>query len=108
LRPDLTWPAEQPIWLPLRPAQFGEDVRSRRDNFIFQAIARLAPGVTIAAGRTRVAAIAARVAQDHPESRKSWSSSLVPIRDYFVERELPDALLVLLTAVCVVLLSVSV
>ena len=108
LPPDSTWPAEQQIWLPLRPAQFGEDVRSRRDNFIFQAIARLAPGVTIAAGRTRVAAIAARVAQDHPESRKSWSSSLVPMRDYFVERELRDALLVLLTAVGVVLLIVCV
>jgi putative ABC transport system permease protein len=106
--PDSMWPAEQQIWLPLRPAQFGENVRSRRDNFIFQAIARLAPGVTIAAGRTRVAAIAARVAQDHPESRKSWSSSLVPMRDYFVERELRDALLVLLTAVGVVLLIVCV
>ncbi|HZW73904.1 MAG TPA: ABC transporter permease, partial [Caldimonas sp.] len=108
LPPDSMWPAEQQIWLPLRPAQFGENVRSRRDNFIFQAIARLAPRVTIAAGRARVAAIAARVAQDHPESRKSWSSSLVPMRDYFVERELRDALLVLLTAVGVVLLIVCV
>jgi len=105
---DSMWPAEQQIWLPLRPAQFGEDVRTRRDNFIFQAIARLAPGVTLAAGRARVAAIAARVAQDHPESRKSWSTSLVPLRDYFVERELRDALVVLLTAVCVVLLIVCV
>src|SRR5262249_42038278 len=76
LPPDSTWPTEQQIWLPLRPAQFGEDVRSRRDNFIFQAVARLAPGVTIAAGRARVAAIAAHRAQDHPESRKAWSSSL--------------------------------
>src|SRR5262245_35053348 len=108
LPPGSTWPAEQQIWLPMRPAEWREDTRSRRDNFIFQAVARLAPGVTIAAGRTRVAAIAARVAQDHPESRKSWSSSLVPMRDYFVERELRDALLVLLTAVGVVLLIVCV
>jgi putative ABC transport system permease protein len=108
LPPDSMWPAQQQIWLPMRPAQFPEDVRSRRDNLIFQAIARLAPGVTITAGRTRVAAIAARVAQDHPESRKSWSNSLVPMRDYFVERELRDALLVLLTAVGVVLLIVCV
>ena len=108
LPPDSMWPPEQQIWLPLRPAQFSEDVRSRRDNMIFQAIARLAPGVTIAAGRTRVAAIAARVAHDHPESRKSWSTSLIPMRDYFVEPELRDALLVLLTAVGVVLLIVCV
>ena len=105
---DSMWPAEQEIWLPMKPAQFSADVRSRRDNMIFQAIARLAPGVTIEAGRTRVAAIAARVAQDHPESRKSWSSSLIPMRDYFVERELREALLVLLTAVGVVLLIVCV
>jgi putative ABC transport system permease protein len=108
LPPDSMWPAEQQIWLPMRPAQFSEDVRSRRDNMIFQAVARLAPGVTIEAGRTRVAAIAARVAQDHPESRKSWSTNLVPMRDYFVEPELRDALLVLLTAVGVVLLIVCV
>src|SRR5581483_5291843 len=108
LPPHSMWPDEQQIWLPLRPAQFGEDVRSRRDNFIFLAIARLAPGVTIGAGRTRVAEIAARGAQDHPESRKSWSSSLGPMRDYFVERELRYALLVLLTAVGVVLLIVCV
>jgi putative ABC transport system permease protein len=108
LPPDSMWPAEQQLWLPLRPAQFSEDMRSRRDNMIFQAVARLAPGVTIAAGRTRVAAIAARVAQDHPESRRSWSSSLIPMRDYFVERELRDALLVLLAAVGVVMLIVCV
>jgi putative ABC transport system permease protein len=108
LPPNAMWPAEQQIWLPMRPANFGEDVRTRRDNFIFQAIARLVPGVTIAAGRARVAAIAARVGQDHPESRKSWSNSLIPMRDYFVERELRDALLVLLTAVGVVLLIVCV
>src|SRR5262245_36569083 len=37
LPPDVMWPAEQQIWLPLRPAQFGDNVLSRRDNFIFQA-----------------------------------------------------------------------
>src|SRR5262249_47752274 len=108
LPPDSVWPAEQQLWLPLRPAGLGEDLRSRRDNFIFQADARLAAAATIAAGRTRVAAVAARVAQDHPESRKSWSSTLVPMRDYFVERETRDALLVLLAAVGVVLLIVCV
>ena len=108
LPPDSMWPAEQQIWLPLRPAQFSEDTRSRRDNMIFLAIARLAPGVTIEAGRARVAAIAARVAQDHPESRKSWSSNLIPLREYFVEPELRNALLVLLSAVGVVLLIVCV
>src|SRR5262249_44690415 len=61
LPPDAMWPAGQQIWIPMRPAELGENVRSRRDNFIFQAVARLAPGTTIAAGRARVAALAARV-----------------------------------------------
>ena len=83
-------------------------MRSRRDNMIFQSIARLSPGVAIDGGRARVQAIAARVAHGSPEARKAWSSDLIPLRDYVVERELRDALLVLLAAVGVVLLIVCV
>jgi putative ABC transport system permease protein len=102
------WPDEQDLWLPLRPAQFAEEDRSRRDNMIFQSIARLKPGVALETGRARVQAIAARVAVDHPEARKGWSSDLIPLREYVVERDLHDALVVLLAAVGVVLLIVCV
>src|SRR5439155_547352 len=84
------------------------DQRSRRDNMIFESIARLKPGASLQAGRARVAAIAERVAREHPEARKGWSTNLIPIRGYVVEPSLHDALIVLLVAVGAVLLIVCV
>lgn len=99
-----TWPLDVDVWLPLRPDRLDADARTRRDNMIFQGIARLRPGVSIEQGRARVAAIAARVAHDHPESRTGWSSSLIPLRDDAVEPEMRLGLLVLLGGVGFVLL----
>jgi putative ABC transport system permease protein len=97
------WPPAVDVWLPLKPDRLNEDVRTRRDNMIFQAIARLHEGVTIEQGRARVAALASRVALDHPESRKGWSSDLIPLRDDIVEPQTRLGLLVLLAAVVLVL-----
>jgi putative ABC transport system permease protein len=108
LGPRAMWPNDQELWLPLRPALFAEQDLSRRDNMIFLSIARLKPGVALETGRARVKAIAQRVAADHPDARKGWSSDLIPLRDYVVEKELRNALVVLLAAVGVVLLIVCV
>jgi putative ABC transport system permease protein len=108
LGPRAMWPNDQDIWLPLKPGQFDEADLSRRDNMIFLSIARLNRGVPLETGRARVKAIAQRVAADHPEARKGWSSNLIPLRDYVVETELRKALVVLLGAVGVVLLIVCV
>jgi putative ABC transport system permease protein len=99
-----TWPPDADVWLPLKPDRLNDDVRTRRDNMIFQGIARLRQGVSLAQGRARVAAIAARVAQEHPESRKGWSSNLIPLREDVVEPEMRLGLLVLLGGVALVLL----
>jgi putative ABC transport system permease protein len=99
-----SWPLNVDIWLPLVPTSLDADARSRRDNMIFQSVARLRQGVTIDAGRARLAVIAARVAQEHPESRTGWSSSLLPIREDLVEPQVRLGLLVLLGAVGLVLL----
>lgn len=108
LGPHAMWPNEQDLWLPLKPAQFAGEDLARRDNMIFLSIARLKPGVALETGRARVKAIAQRVEADHPEARKGWSSDLIPLRDYVVETELRNALVVLLAAVGVVLLIVCV
>ncbi len=108
LAPKAVWPDEHKLWLPLKPGLFAAEDRERRDNMIFQSIARLKPGVALDSGRARVKTIAERVAADHPEARKGWSSDLIPLRDYVVERELRDALIVLLAAVGIVLLIVCV
>jgi putative ABC transport system permease protein len=99
-----TWPPDKDVWLPLKPDRLNDDVRTRRDNMIFLGIARLRPGVSLAQGRARVAAIAARVAQEHPESRKGWSSNLIPLREDVVEPEMRLGLLVLLGGGALVLL----
>jgi putative ABC transport system permease protein len=108
LGPDAVWPREQELWLPLKPDRFAVEDRARRDNMIFASIARLHHGTPLETGRVRVKAIAARIAADHPEARTGWSSDLVPLRDFVVERSMRDALAVLLTAVGVVLLIVCV
>ena len=90
------WPMEQEVVVPLPVWQYTEDQRARRDNMIFQAIARLRPGATLDEGRARVAAIAQRVAREHPESRADWSTNLVPLRDYIVDPEIRLGMFVLL------------
>ena len=92
------------VWLPLRPSLLNEDVRTRRDNMIFLAIARLGPSVPLGQARARVAAIADRVAQQDPASRKGWSTDLIPLREYIVEPEIRLGMFVLLAGVGAVLL----
>ena len=45
LGPRAVWPDEQALWLPLKPSQFASEDLARRDNMIFESIARLKPGV---------------------------------------------------------------
>ena len=98
------WPLEVDLWVPLLAASLDADSKTRRDNMIFQSVARLHPGVSLEQGRARVRAIAARVAQEHPESRAGWSSNLIELRDDIVDPEVRTGLLVLLGGVGLVLL----
>ena len=102
------YPGNTELWTPLDVRSLGEDERTRRDNFIFEAIARLAPGVSIDQARARVDAIAQRVAREFPESRRNWSADVLPLRQYIVESDLRQALFVLLAGVAAVLLIVCV
>ena len=98
------WPAKQDVWFPLKPSLLVDDVRRRRDNMIWLSIARLRPDVPLAQARARVAAIADRVAQEHPESRTGWTTDLIPAREYLVEPELRTGLFMLLAGAGFVLL----
>jgi putative ABC transport system permease protein len=98
------WPEEAELFLPFRPMALGVDERTRRDNLIFLALARLRDAVPIEQGNARLAAIAARLEAEHPESRKGWTNRLIPLREYVVEADVRRALLVLLAAVGAVLL----
>jgi putative ABC transport system permease protein len=98
------YPQSAQIVLPMRSAQFGQDVRTRRDNMIFGAIARLKDGVTAESANATLAAMAARLEEADPVIRKGWTNAVVPIRDDLVDRDLRVALFVLLGAVAAVLL----
>jgi len=99
------WPREIDVWLPLKSTLLADDIRNRRDNMIFGAIARLAPAVPIEQGQARLEAIAARVARENPSSRAEWSSTLLTLRDYIVEPPLRLGLLVLMAGAVLVLLT---
>ena len=82
------WPVDVDIWVPLRV----NDANAReehRDNFFFDALARLAPGVTVEQARARVKTIAARIERDNPVIRRGWTTELMRLRDVVVER--PDS-----------------
>ena len=104
LPPRSTWPEDREIFLPLRSSLLSNDVRTRRDNMIFQGIARLADGATREQAEARMRTIATRLEQEFPESRRGWSNRLLPLREYIVEPDLRIALFVLLAAVGAVLL----
>ncbi len=104
LAPRATWPEDRELFLPLRPSLLSQDVRTRRDNMIFQGIARLADGATREQAEARMRTIASRLEQQFPASRRGWTNRLLPLREFIVDPELRTALFVLLMAVAAVLL----
>ena len=102
--PHRAYPDDASFWIPMRPELMEADTRERRDNMVFQSIARLKDGVTRDQGNAVLATIAARVAREHASSRAGWTNRLEPLRNYLVSREMRLALVVLLAAVGGVLL----
>jgi predicted permease len=102
-RKDMTWPSDAAIIRPLAVDQFPEHDRLRRDNHIFQTLARLQPGVTVEQAQTRLTAMGGRLAQDLV-TRRGTNWKLHRLRDYIVGRTLRQTLLVLFAAALLVLL----
>ncbi|HXT71729.1 MAG TPA: ABC transporter permease [Vicinamibacterales bacterium] len=100
----VAWPEQGELFIPLRPALLDEETRTRRDNLIFQSVARLRPGVQIEQGNAVLAVIAGRVARDFPGSRGAYTNELRPLREAMVSPDLRRALWILLAAVGAVLL----
>jgi putative ABC transport system permease protein len=102
------WPDGLDVWVPLPLAELSAEDLARRDNMIFQAVARIADGTSESEARARVAAIAARVAREEPVTRGGWTTEIVSAKDYLVEPEIKLGMLVLLGGVGLVLLIVCV
>ncbi|MFI4943981.1 MAG: ADOP family duplicated permease, partial [Burkholderiales bacterium] len=88
------------IWVPLA---LSDADRAVRENHNQQAVARLAPGATLAQGLSELEVISKRLEQEHPQENAGWGATVVPLRDVIVGDVRPT-LVLLLAAVGLVLL----
>jgi len=98
------WPLDADLWVPLRVASEQDPDFQRRDNFVYSAIARLAPGRTLAGTAAEMGRLAALVAAAHPDIRKGVTTVPTPVLESILGATTPRALWVLLGAVGLLLL----
>jgi predicted permease len=96
----LSYPAGTSLWLPL---VFSPEDRAVRAIHDFGVLARLKKGVSVETARTRMNAIADRLAAQYPADNKGWGAAVLPLHEDLVGDVRP-ALFVLLGAVGFVLL----
>ena len=64
------WPDGVALFAPMNTAGLDAEIRTRRDNMIFNALVRLRDGVSPERAQSRLTTIAARIEQDFPKSEK--------------------------------------
>jgi putative ABC transport system permease protein len=102
LPPEVRYPQpNSDIWTPF--AMSDSAWTAQRGNHEFRAVARLAPGVTLAAAQTEMRGLAARLSQQYPDFQRDFGASVVPFHESMTASVRP-VLLVLLGAVSFVLL----
>jgi len=104
LPPGARWPSGTDVWVPLRLASEQDPSLQRRDNFLFQGVARLKPGSTMESTRAAMAALAQRVSVAEPNIRKNSSMVPTPVLTAMLGTTTPRALWMLLGAVGLLLL----
>jgi predicted permease len=97
--PRMRFPERDELWLPWRPQ--GEPPRTQRGISSFGV---LREGATIAQAQQELDALAARLAEGHPETNRDWGMRALSFRDSVVDRGLRTVLGALLGAVAAVLL----
>ena len=99
---DFRLPATDPeveMWSPLT---LDLGALASRPHRMYQAIGRLAPGVTLAQAREDMAAVAAGIARENPDSQAGWGVTLIPAHQQVVG-DIGETLWVLFGAVVLVL-----
>ncbi len=101
--PDFKFPFNTDIWIPLSvlPAEARDAKRGVRN---FQAIGRLAPGVTLEQARAEFQNIGQRLSNDFPESNKDFKPQLVTFNERVTGPQITLIFLSLMGAVAFVLL----
>jgi putative ABC transport system permease protein len=107
--PGFRFPERTDIWAPLhaRYAGYADDFWKSRDFRQHTAVARLAPGVTLAQAQSEMSTLAAQLEREFPETNQGVQLRLTPLRDAEVGTVRPY-LWLLLGAVVMVLLIVCV
>lgn len=95
---DRAWPGVE-VFTPLAP-----EPDLYRDDQRLEALARLAPGVTLEAARQDMEGVAADLSEAYPESNDGWGATVRPIRDWLVGERLTRLGEILLGAVALFLL----
>jgi putative ABC transport system permease protein len=95
------YPLGTQIWMPLVSSESEKDPV---DDWEYQALARLAPGVSLEQAKSFVESVGKRNAQDFPAKRRDSATSVVTLHEAVVGRGTRRALLILLAAIGFVLL----
>ena len=90
----------QPLWVPL---DWSDKDRAVRENHNYNAIARLAPGVTIPQAKAELQVISKRLEQLYPADNAGWGGTVIPLHELIVG-DVRASLWLLLGAVALVLL----
>ena len=93
------FPEQHDIWLPYRVAR---DVGRDRRNLM--AVGLLADGQQLRDARAELAALAQRLASEHPDTNRGWGVHALALRDLFVGDSTRLGLAAMLAAVALVLL----
>ena len=91
---------ERELWTPIA---FKDNERMLHHARYIDAIARLKPDVSLAQANAEMTAVAARLAQEHPEANTGWTIKVTPLLD-FVVGDVKKILWILFGAVALILL----
>jgi len=96
------FPQGTDLWLPL--AMREPEMQIRRFHFL-RIVGRVAGGSTVAAAQADLDAIAARLAEAHPDSNQGWRVRLEPLREQLVGSYRAALLLLFGAVACVLLIA---
>src|SRR5581483_8692074 len=97
--PQFQFPERTELWIPLVPLEHA----SKRTDRDIDAFARLKPGISIAAAREDLVAVAARLAKEEAAD-EGWSAAVVAMRDALMRSDVRLIVLTMMGAVTLVLL----
>jgi putative ABC transport system permease protein len=99
----IRFPQRDELWVPYRPSSEPERRPRRAQRFLF-GYGLLRPGTTLTQAQGELHLIAARLAEQHPDSNRGWGIRAMSFRDAVVDRGMRSVSAALLGAVAAVLL----